>query len=121
LGMVRRARAEHSFALGLEQERRGDAAAAEQFFRAGLALAPDDGRLHYGLARSLYVQERYRAALAEALKAEHNLADSHLEVLRARIQDQMGFRLPALAAYHHALWLDPTLRSVRADIERLSR
>jgi putative inorganic carbon (HCO3(-)) transporter len=121
LGIVRQARAEHSLALGLEQEGRGNRAAAEQFFRAGLTLAPDDARLHYGLARALYVQEQYPAALAEVLKAERNLADSHLEVLRARIQDQMGFRLPALAAYRHALWLDPTLRSVRADIERLSR
>jgi len=120
-GIVRRARAEHSFALGLELERRGQPTAAEQFFRAGLALAPDDGGMHYGLARTLYMQEQYAAALAEALRAERNFADSHLEVLKARIQDQMGFRVSALAAYRHALWLDPTLKSVPADIERLSK
>lgn len=121
MGIVRHARAEHSFALGLEQERRGSATAAGQFFRAGLARAPDDGRLHYGLARALYVQGQYPEALAEALRAERTYADSHLEVLKARIQDQMGFRSPALEAYRHALWLNPTLKSVRADIERLSK
>lgn len=121
MGIVRRARAEHSFALGLDQERRGGAAAAEQYFRAGLTQAPDNGPLHYGLARSLYVQERYSAALAEALRAGRTHTDSHLEVLKARILDQMGFRSPALDAYRHALRLDPTLKSVRADIERLSK
>jgi len=121
MGIVRRARAEHSFALGLDEERRSGIARAEQYFRAGLARVPGDGPLHYGLARALYVQERYSAALAEALRADRTYTDSHLEVLKARIQDQMGFRSPALEAYRHALWLDPTLKSVRADIERLSR
>ena len=120
-GIARRAQAEHSLGLGLAEERRGGMTKAEQYFRGGLARAPDDGRLHYGLARALYVQEQYPAALAEALKAERTMADSHLEVLKARIQDQMGYRSPALEAYRHALWLDPTLKSVRADIERLSR
>ena len=120
-GIARRALAEHSLGLGLAEERRGGMANAEQYFRVGLARAPDDGRLHYGLARALYVQENYPTALAEALKAERTIADSHLEVLKARIQDQMGYRSLALEAYRHALRLDPTLRSVRADIERLSR
>ncbi|MFB3921434.1 MAG: O-antigen ligase family protein [Terriglobia bacterium] len=120
LGTVRRARAEHSLALGWEQERRGNPAAAEHSYRAGLALAPGDGPLHYALARSLYVQRQYVAALAEALVAGYTVSDSHLEVLKARIQDQMGFRSPALEAYRHALRLDPTLKSVRADVERLS-
>jgi putative inorganic carbon (HCO3(-)) transporter len=120
-GMVRHTRAEHSFALGLEQERRGNAPMAEQLFRRGLAWAPADGRVHYGLARTLYVQKQYPAALAEALQAEHTVADAHLEVLKARIQDQMGYSSPALETYRHALWFDPTLKSVRADIERLSR
>jgi hypothetical protein len=58
--------------------------------------------------------------LAEVLLAERTFADSHLEVLKARIQDQMGLAGPALASYRHALALDPTLKSVQADIERLS-
>jgi len=121
LGIVRRALAEHSLALGLDEERRNGVAHAEQHFRAGLEQAPDDGRLRYGLARALYVQGQYQQALAEALKAQRTIADSHLEVLMARIQDQLGYRSPALEAYRHALWLDPTLKSVRADIERLTR
>jgi len=120
-GIVRRALAEHSLALGLDEERRGGSARAEQYFRAGLARAPDDGRLHYGLARALYAQGQYPEALAEALRAERTCADSHLEVLKARIQDQMGYRSPALEAYRHALWLNPTLKSVPADIERLTK
>lgn len=120
-GIARRALAEHSLGLGLAEERRGGMANAEQYFRVGLARAPDDGRIHYGLARALYVQEKYPAALAEALKAERTMADSHLEVLKARIQDQMGYGSPALEAYRHALRLDPTLKSVRADIERLTQ
>ncbi|MGH9650175.1 MAG: tetratricopeptide repeat protein, partial [Terriglobales bacterium] len=120
-GIVRRALAEHSLALGLDAERRGDSASAGQNFRAGLALAPDDGPLHYGLARALFLQGQLSGALAEALRAELTIADSHLEVLKARIQDQMGYRSPALEAYRHAMWLNPTLKSVPADIERLSK
>jgi hypothetical protein len=33
----------------------------------------------------------------------------------------MGRDPEALAAYRQALWLDPTLTSVQADIDRLSR
>ena len=120
-GIARRALAEHSFALGLDEERRGGSARAEHDFRAGLDRTPSDGRLHYGLARALYVQGQYPEALAEALRAERTYADSHLEVLKARILDQMGYRSPALDTYRHALWLDPMLKSVPADIERLSR
>jgi len=120
-GIARRSLAEHSFALGLDEERRGGSARAEQDFRAGLDRTPSDGRLHYGLARALYVQGQYPEALAEALRAERTYADSHLEVLKARILDQMGYRSPALDTYRHALWLDPMLKSVPADIERLSR
>jgi tetratricopeptide (TPR) repeat protein len=121
LGIARRAAADHALALGLEQERKGDIARVERHFRRGITQAPDDGRLHYGLARALYVQGQYAEALAEVLRAERTVADSHLEVLKARILDQMGYSSPALAAYRHALWLSPTLKSVHADIERLER
>jgi len=121
LGIARRAIAEHRLALGLGQEGRGDFAQAEQAFRAGLEHAPDDGPLHYGLSRALYVQGQYPEALREALLAQQKVADSHLEVLKARIQDRMGYSSPALETYRHALWLNPTLQSVRADIDRLTR
>ena len=120
-GIVQRARAEHRLARGLDAERQGAYDRAEREFRAGLGLQPGDGRLHYGLARALYLQDAYPEALAEALRAERTAADSHLEVLKARILDQMGFEVAALQAYRHALWLNPTLKSVPADIERLEK
>lgn len=118
--IARRAAAEYDYMLALSAERQGDLARAERTYRQGLARASLHGRLHYGLARVLYVQGRFPEALAEALLAERAFADSHLEVLKARIQDQMGLAGPALASYRHALALDPTLKSVQADIERLS-
>ena len=54
------------------------------------------------------------------MRAERTYTDSHQEVLRARILEQLGRNSEALAAYRHALWLDPTLTSVQEDIERLS-
>ena len=121
LGIARGAIADHRLALGLAQEREGRFARAEQDFRAGLEHAPDDGPLHYGLSRALYVQGQYPEALREALLAQQRVADSNLEVLKARIQDRMRYSSPALETYRHALWLNPTLRSVRADIDRLTR
>jgi O-antigen ligase len=120
LQIARRTAAEYDYMLALSAERQGDLARAEQTCRQGLARAALHGRLHYGLARVLYIQGRFPEALAEVLLAERTFADSHLEVLKARIQDQMGLAGPALASYRHALALDPTLKSVQADIERLS-
>ena len=104
----------------MEQERNGQFARTEGHFRYGLQRSPDDGRLHYGLARALFVQERHAEALAAVLHAERTVADAHLEVLRARILDLMGATSPALAAYRHALWLNPRLKSVPPDIRRLT-
>jgi O-antigen ligase len=120
LQIARRSAAEYDYMLGLGYERQGEIARAEQIFGHGLKHASLHGRLRYGLARALYLQEMYPAALAEAELAERTFADSHLEVLKARIQDQMGLAGPALETYRHALALDPTLKSVQADIERLS-
>jgi len=121
LQIGRRTAAEHDYMVAVDDERHGDIVRAEQAFREGLAHAPLDGRLHYGLARALYIKGRLPEALTEVLLAERTFADSHLEVLKARIQDQMGLATPALETYRHALALDPTLKSVRADIERLSK
>jgi tetratricopeptide (TPR) repeat protein len=121
LGIARRAVADHRLARGLAEERRGDLVQAELEFRAGLEQAPDEGPLHYGLSRALYVQGEYPEALREALLAQPTVADSHLEVLKARIQEQMGYSSPAFETYRHALWLNPRLQSVRADIERLAK
>jgi cytochrome c-type biogenesis protein CcmH/NrfG len=54
------------------------------------------------------------------VRAEQTYTDSHQEVLRARILEQMDRGDDALAAYRHAAWLDPTLTTIQADIERLS-
>jgi Flp pilus assembly protein TadD len=119
-GIWTRAAGDRALALGMEQERSGQFARAEGHFRHGLHRSHDDGRLHYGLARALFVQGRYPEALTHVLRAEPTVADAHLEVLRARILDQMGASSAALAAYRHALWLDPRLQSVPADIRRLT-
>ncbi len=118
--LLRRVQSELANGRGLEQERRGDAVRAERDFREGLNCQPDDGRLRYGLARALFLQERHSEALVEVLKAERTIADSHLEVLKARSVDQLGFRSPALELYRHAQRLDPTLKSVPGDIQRLT-
>jgi tetratricopeptide (TPR) repeat protein len=98
-----------------------DLARAEAAYRECLRLNPFNGRGHFGLSRVLYESGRYSEALREAVEADQTYTDSHLEVLRARILDQMGSGALALAAYRRALWLDPTLTSVQADIERLSK
>jgi O-antigen ligase len=120
LQIARRAVAERDYMVAIDNERRGDITRADQVFRQGLTHAPLHGRLRYGLARALYIQGKNSEALTEVLLAERTFADSHLEVLKARIQDQMGLAGPALETYRHALALDPTLTSVQADIERLS-
>ena len=121
IGMTYHARADHFFAIGLDAERRGEIAKAEEHLRRGLEQEPENGGLHYGLARALYLQGEDVEALAGALHAGRSLSDPHLEVLKARIQDRLGYRSQALEAFRHALRLDPALDSVRADIERLSR
>jgi Flp pilus assembly protein TadD len=53
--------------------------------------------------------------------AEQAYADSHLELLKARIEDEAGQRDAALLTYRHALELDPNLQTVQEDIERLEK
>lgn len=119
--VARQASAEHDAALALDLEEVEDLAGAEQIYRHGVALNPLNGKLRFGLARVLYRQEKFTEALGEALLAEHTYRDSHLEVLKARIQDRMGHADAALASYRRALTLDPTLKTVQADIQRLEK
>jgi len=116
---LRYAEAERDYNAALDFERNGNLAAAEQACREGLALDPLNGRLHFGLARALFSTDQPAEALAETLRAGRTHRDSHIEVLKARILDQMGAVSPALETYRHALALDPTLKTVQADIERL--
>jgi tetratricopeptide (TPR) repeat protein len=106
-------------ASGLEDHH--DLAGAEEAFRRSVGLNDLNGRAHFGLSRVLYSRNHSLEALEEIGRAERTYADSHQEVLRARILNQMGRYSEALAAYRHALWLDPTLTSVQEEIERLSK
>jgi O-antigen ligase len=120
---ARFAGAELAYARGLRFELSGGAelSTAEQAYRDGLALNPRDGRIHFGLSRIQYRQQKFPAALAEASLAAQTYSDSHLEVLIGRIQESMGMRDAALATLQHALALDPTLKTVQSDIKRLEK
>jgi O-antigen ligase len=119
--ITQRARSERDYALGKDLEERGEYAGAERIDRLGISRMPANGKLHFALARVLYFQQRYPLALNEILLAEPTWSDSHLEVLKARVLDKMGRAGPALESYRHALALDPTLKTIPADIARLER
>jgi tetratricopeptide (TPR) repeat protein len=112
---------ERAYQAASDREDRGDLAGAEEAFRRSIRLCDLNGRAHFGLSRVLYSSNRFPEALQEIARAEVTYTDSHQEVLRARILDQMGRKSQALAAYRHALWLDPTLTSVQENIARLSK
>ncbi|HET7840396.1 MAG TPA: O-antigen ligase family protein [Terriglobia bacterium] len=118
---TQRALAEIDYQQGINLESVGDFAGAEQIDRRGLSRAPENGRLHFALARVLYLQQQYEPALGEAELAEFTYSDSHLVVLQARILDRMGRSAEALEGFRRALLLDPTLKSVQADIDRLAK
>lgn len=112
---------ERLYQTASDLEDHGDLQGAEHAFGRSVNLNDLNGRAHFGLSRVLYSSGRLSEAWEEILRAERTYADSHQEVLRARILDGMGRNSEALAAYRHALWLDPTLISVQEDIERLSK
>jgi O-antigen ligase len=116
---IRRAAGEREYALALRLEGENKLEAAEQTYRRGVALDPLNARLHFGLARALYRRGKSADALAEAELAERAYRDSHLVVLKARIEEQMGLVAQALETYRRALRLDPTLKPLQTDIERL--
>jgi tetratricopeptide (TPR) repeat protein len=119
--IAQRAQAEYEYAAGKDLEERGDYAGAEQADRLGISRTPSSGKLHFALARALFLQQRYPEALGEVHLAEPTWSDSHLEVLKARALDKMGQAGPALESYRRALALDPTLKTIQADIERLEK
>lgn len=116
-----RAEAELNYTRALRLEDHEEYALAEDTYRRAVLFDPENDRLHFGLARALYLTDRLPEALREISLAERTYRDSHLEVLKARIQDQQGLRQQALESYRYALWLDPTLKTVQADIERLQK
>jgi tetratricopeptide (TPR) repeat protein len=112
---------ERLYQTASDLEDHNNLAGAEDAFRRSVDRNDLNGRAHFGLSRVLYSRGRSPEALEEILRAERTYTDSHQEVLRARILDQIGKNGEALAAYRHALWLDPTLTSVQEDIERLGK
>ena len=112
---------ERFYQAASDLEDHNDLAGAEAAFRHSVGLNDMNGRGHFGLSRVLYSRHSSVEALEEIARAERTYADVHQEVLRARILDQMGRKSEALAAFRHALWLDPTLVSIQEDIKRLSR
>jgi Flp pilus assembly protein TadD len=112
---------ERLYQTASDLEDHNDLAGAENAFRHTVDLNDLNGRAHFGLSRVLSSRGRSSEALEEIVRAERTYADSHQEVLRAIILDQMGRSSDALAAYRHALWLDPTLTSVQDNIDRLSK
>jgi len=112
---------ERLYQTASDLEDHNDLTGAEGAFRRSVDLNDLNGRAHFGLSRVHYSRDRSSEALEEIARAERTYTDSHQEVLRARILDQMGRNSEALAAYRHALWLDPTLTSVQPDIDRLSQ
>ena len=121
LQAAQRAWGERDYERGINLESRGDWQGAEQIDRHGLSQAPQNGKLHFALARVLYLQQEYEPALSQAELAEATYSDSHLVVLKARILDRMGRGARALENYRRALELDPTLVTVQPDVERLER
>jgi O-antigen ligase len=118
---AQRALAQRDYQRGINLESSGDWQGAEQADRAGIGEDASSGRLHFALSRVLYLQQKYSEALNEAQLAEPTYSDSHLIVLKARILDHMGRGDRALESYRRALFLDPTLKTVQADIERLEK
>jgi len=112
---------EHAYQTAADHEDANNLVGAEAAYRRSVDLNNLNGRAHFGLSRVLYSQGHSSEALAEVVRAERTYTDSHQEVLRALILEQMGRSSEALAAYRRALWLDPTLSSVQDSIARLSK
>jgi tetratricopeptide (TPR) repeat protein len=112
---------EHLYQMALDLENQNDVANAEAGFRRSVELNNLNGRAHFGLSRVLSSRGHASEALAELERAEQTYADSHQEVLRGVILEQMGKNGAALAAYRHAVWLDPTLSSAQQDIGGLNK
>jgi O-antigen ligase len=112
---------QHVYQTAADLEDRDDLAGAESGYRRSIDLNRWNGPAHFGLSRVLYSTARPAEALAEVTLAERTYTDSHQEVLRGYILAWMNRSNEALAAYRHALWLDPTLTSVQGEIDRLSQ
>jgi tetratricopeptide (TPR) repeat protein len=109
----------HVYQTAADFEDHDDLANAEVRYRRSIEFNSLNGLAHFGLSRVLYSTARPLDALKEVGLAERTYTDSHQEVLRGHILNQLNRSTEALAAYRYALWLDPTLTSVQAEIDRL--
>ena len=112
---------ERYYQLATELEAGRNSAGAESAFRRSIAQYGLNGRAHFGLSRVLSSTDRPTEALLEITLAEQTYADPNEEVLCARILARLGRGAEALAAYHHALWLDPKLSGVEEELQRLGQ
>ncbi len=81
---------------------------AEQDFRKAIALRPDYGEAHLGLAYSLLQLRRAQAALREATLAERTLGQSgSLHLAKAEAYRQRAMLSEAEGEYRHALKFPP--------------
>jgi tetratricopeptide (TPR) repeat protein len=81
---------------------------AEQDFRKALALRPDYGEAHLGLAYSLLQLRRAQAALKEATLAERTLGESgSLHLAKAEAYRQRAMLTDAESEYQRALKFPP--------------
>ena len=118
---VRLLRSERFYQMASGLEEQHDLRDAESAFRRSVELNALNGRAHFGLSRVLLSHGRSAEALAEIVQAERTYADSHQEVLRGVILEQMGNFKGAQEAYRHAVWLDPTLTTAQEDVSRRSK
>jgi O-antigen ligase len=109
----------HAYQTAADFEDRDDLADAEDAYRHSIDLNALNGLAHFGLSRVLCSTARPSEALMEIGLAERTYTDSHEEVLRGHVLNQLNRRFEALAAYRNALRLDPTLTNVQAEIDRL--
>ncbi len=106
--VVNNARADLKYAAAVRVED-SDPSDAARLYGEAAGLAPWNGLIHFGFARALYVQDRDAEALSEAMVATKTYSDSHLEVLIARILEDMQRDSEAQEHYRRARYLDPGL------------
>jgi tetratricopeptide (TPR) repeat protein len=109
---------------GLAQrlDRLGDAAAAQEVARRGIALAPQRAACHLVLVDSLSSEDRDEEAQEAAADACASCpAEASIWTLRGELREQAGEPAAALADYERALSVSPEHWPAHLAIERLHR
>jgi len=89
--------------LGLSLEQSDDALQAEKVFQEAVGRRPEDGRAHLFLARTLFLQGRFKTALdTQRLAVERGADPGRAAYLRGLILAETGEDEAALAAFREA-------------------